>query len=71
MLVLWFLPPVTKQDVEDHFSTHGSGKIREIKLMTGFGFIEYEDEMDAKDVVPGKPLFFFLIMAFIRIALLI
>ncbi|BDD56842.1 hypothetical protein MAP00_002260 [Monascus purpureus] len=44
---------VTKQDIEDHFSTHGSGKIREIKLKTGFGFIEYEDEMDAKDVVPA------------------
>lgn len=49
--------PVTKQDIEDHFSTHGSGKIREIKLKTGFGFIEYEDEMDAKDVVPGMPIF--------------
>lgn len=22
--------------------------------MNGFGFIEYEDAMDAKDVVPGK-----------------
>ena len=22
--------------------------------MSGFGFIEYEDAMDAKDVVPGK-----------------
>jgi hypothetical protein len=21
--------------------------------MNGFGFIEYEDEMDAKDIVPG------------------
>lgn len=25
--------------------------------MNGFGFIEYEDAMDARDVVPGKPLF--------------
>jgi hypothetical protein len=22
--------------------------------MNGFGFVEYEDPMDAKDVVPGK-----------------
>ncbi|KAE8352893.1 hypothetical protein BDV28DRAFT_157495 [Aspergillus coremiiformis] len=43
---------VTKQDIEEHFSTHGSGKITEIKLMNGFGFIEYEDAMDARDVVP-------------------
>ncbi|RMJ25741.1 hypothetical protein PHISP_03387 [Aspergillus sp. HF37] len=43
---------VTKQDVEEHFSSHGSGKITEIKLMNGFGFIEYEDAMDARDVVP-------------------
>lgn len=45
---------VTKQDVEEHFNTHGSGKITDIKLMNGFGFIEYEDAMDARDVVPGK-----------------
>jgi hypothetical protein len=45
---------VTKQDIEEHFSSHGSGKITEIKLMNGFGFIEYEDAMDARDVVPGK-----------------
>lgn len=49
---------VTKQDIEEHFSTHGTGKITEIKLMNGFGFIEYEDAMDARDIVPGKiPLF--------------
>lgn len=24
--------------------------------MNGFGFIEYKDSMDARDVVPGKPL---------------
>ncbi|KAB8222797.1 hypothetical protein BDV33DRAFT_201221 [Aspergillus novoparasiticus] len=46
-------PSVTKQDIEEHFSTHGSGKITEIKLMNGFGFIEYEDAMDARDVVPA------------------
>lgn len=45
--------PVTKQDIEDHFSTHGAGTIKEVKLMNGFGFIEYEDAMDARDVVPG------------------
>jgi RNA recognition motif-containing protein len=45
---------VTKQDVEEHFATHGTGTIKEIKLMNGFGFIEYEDAMDAKDIVPGK-----------------
>lgn len=25
--------------------------------MNGFGFIEYEDAMDARDVVPGKFVF--------------
>ena len=44
----------TKADVEGHFSTHGTGDITEIKLMNGFGFIEYKDAMDARDVVPGK-----------------
>lgn len=45
---------VTKQDIEEHFSSHASGKITEIKLMSGFGFIEYEDALDARDVVPGE-----------------
>ena len=45
---------VTKQDIEEHFSTHGTGTIKEVKLMNGFGFVEYEDPMDAKDVVPGQ-----------------
>ncbi|KAL6242406.1 hypothetical protein RBB50_010545 [Rhinocladiella similis] len=44
---------ITKQDIEDHFGTHGAGSIKEIKLMNGFGFIEYEDAMDARDVVPA------------------
>jgi hypothetical protein len=44
----------TKSDVEAHFNTHGTGEITEIKLMNGFGFIEYKDAMDARDVVPGK-----------------
>ncbi|KAK4619984.1 Pre-mRNA-splicing factor srp2 [Fulvia fulva] len=42
----------TKADVENHFNTHGTGEIMEIKLMNGFGFIEYKDAMDARDVVP-------------------
>ena len=46
--------PVTKQDIEKHFEPHGTGKITEIKLMNGFGFLEYEDAMDARDVVPGE-----------------
>jgi hypothetical protein len=51
---------VTKQDIEEHFSTHGTGKITEIKLMNGFGFIEYEDAMDARDIVPGMTLLTFV-----------
>ncbi|KAK3316106.1 putative methyltransferase-domain-containing protein [Apodospora peruviana] len=42
----------TKADVEAHFAKHGTGEITEIKLMNGFGFIEYKDAMDARDVVP-------------------
>ncbi|KAI9698615.1 MAG: hypothetical protein M1820_007414 [Bogoriella megaspora] len=42
----------TKSDVENHFNSHGTGEITEIKLMNGFGFIEYKDAMDARDVVP-------------------
>ena len=59
--------PVTKEEVSEHFATHGTGEIKEIKLMNGFGFIEYSDAMDAQDVVPGKcyhlitPLFNLLI----------
>ena len=50
-LTLWCT--ATKKDVEDHFATHGTGVVKEIKVMNGFGFIEYEDPMDARDVVPG------------------
>lgn len=46
----------TKADVEAHFATHGTGEITEVKLMNGFGFIEYKDPMDARDVVPGTLL---------------
>ncbi|KAJ6437850.1 pre-mRNA splicing factor [Purpureocillium lavendulum] len=42
----------TKADVEAHFASHGTGEITEVKLMNGFGFIEYKDPMDARDVVP-------------------
>jgi len=43
-----------KQEVEDFFKEHGSGNIVEVKLMNGFGFIQYDSEADAKDVVPGR-----------------
>ncbi|KAL5115731.1 hypothetical protein ACEQ8H_006339 [Pleosporales sp. CAS-2024a] len=43
----------TKAEVEAHFQTHGTGEITEVKLMNGFGFIEYKDAMDARDVVPA------------------
>ncbi|KAK5987755.1 Pre-mRNA-splicing factor srp2 [Cladobotryum mycophilum] len=47
----------TKADVEAHFATHGTGEITEVKLMNGFGFIEYKDAMDARDVVPAFRMF--------------
>lgn len=52
---------VTKAEIEAHFGTHGTGEITEIKLMNGFGFIEYKDAMDARDVVPGKLQLLFLL----------
>ncbi|KAL8938144.1 MAG: hypothetical protein Q9211_003354, partial [Gyalolechia sp. 1 TL-2023] len=45
-------PPVTKDDIQNHFK-EAAGTIAEVKLMNGFGFIEYEDAMDARDVVPN------------------
>ncbi|KAJ6256695.1 Pre-mRNA-splicing factor [Drechslerella dactyloides] len=42
----------TKKDVEDFFVKHGHGTIQEIKLMNGFGFIEYSSPADARDIVP-------------------
>ncbi|KAI4281746.1 MAG: hypothetical protein L6R38_003459 [Xanthoria sp. 2 TBL-2021] len=42
---------VTKEDIQTHFK-EAPGTISEVKLMNGFGFIEYEDAMDARDVVP-------------------
>jgi RNA recognition motif-containing protein len=44
-----------KQDIEDFFKEHG-GNIVEVKLMNGFGFIQYDSEADAKEVVPGTQL---------------
>jgi len=44
---------VTKEDIQEHFKAHGAGNITEVKLMNGFGFVEYDDPMDARDVVPA------------------
>jgi hypothetical protein len=46
-------PIATKADVESFFAAHGAGEITEVKVMNGFGFIEYKDPMDARDVVPA------------------
>lgn len=43
----------TKDDIRAHFSSLGTGEIIDIKVMNGFGFIEYKDAMDARDAVPG------------------
>ncbi|KAL2046306.1 hypothetical protein N7G274_001753 [Stereocaulon virgatum] len=43
---------VTKEDIQNHFK-EGTGNITEVKLMNGFGFIEYDDPLDARDVVPA------------------
>ncbi|KAL8654987.1 MAG: hypothetical protein Q9226_003223 [Calogaya cf. arnoldii] len=43
---------VTKEDIQTHFK-EAPGTIAEVKLMNGFGFIEYEDAVDARDVVPN------------------
>lgn len=45
-------PAVTKEDIQSHFK-EGPGNITEVKLMNGFGFIEYDNALDARDVVPG------------------
>ncbi|MCJ1251997.1 hypothetical protein MMC30_009235 [Trapelia coarctata] len=44
---------VTKEEIQEHFKSHGAGNITEVKLMNGFGFLEYDDPMDARDVVPA------------------
>jgi len=44
---------VTKREVEDFFKQHGHGNIVEVKLMNGFGFIQYDNEDDPKDIVPA------------------
>lgn len=51
---------VTKEDIQAHFK-EGTGNITEVKLMNGFGFIEYDDPMDARDVVPGMFLLHLLV----------
>ena len=48
------VPAVTKREVEDFFKQHGNGHIMEVKLMNGFGFIQYDNEDDPKDIVPGE-----------------
>ena len=47
-------PTVTKEDIQAHFSREGTGNITEVKIMNGFGFIEYDDPLDARDMVPGE-----------------
>ncbi|MCJ1225999.1 hypothetical protein MMC12_002648 [Toensbergia leucococca] len=44
---------VTKEDIQNHFKTNATGTITEVKLMNGFGFVEYDDPMDARDIVPA------------------
>lgn len=41
----------TKADIESHFQ---GGEISDVKLMNGFGFIEYRDGNDARDAVQSK-----------------
>ncbi|TGZ81459.1 hypothetical protein EX30DRAFT_263894 [Ascodesmis nigricans] len=42
----------TEKEIEDFFKEIGHGTITEIKLMDGFGFIQYDSADDAKDIVP-------------------
>jgi len=52
-LYLGNLPPAaTKKDVEDHFKTYGT--LLEVKIMNGFGFVEFKEPMDARDAVPSR-----------------
>ncbi|KAF8245290.1 hypothetical protein K440DRAFT_655666 [Wilcoxina mikolae CBS 423.85] len=52
-LYLGNLPKDTRrQEIEDFFNENGHGAITEVKLMDGFGFIQYESSDDAKDIVP-------------------
>ncbi|KAI5800906.1 hypothetical protein FPQ18DRAFT_365508 [Pyronema domesticum] len=53
-LYLGNLPKDTRrQEVEDFFNENGHGTITEVKLMDGFGFIQYDSPDDAKDIVPN------------------
>ncbi|GAA6060161.1 hypothetical protein JCM10212_005162 [Sporobolomyces blumeae] len=50
-------PAASKRDLEDHFSGHG--RLVDIRIMNGFGFIEYERLGDAEQAVrdlDGKDL---------------
>jgi hypothetical protein len=48
------VPLATKADIENHFASGGGNRIAEVKLMTGFGFVEYQDAADASDAVERK-----------------
>ncbi|KAI9893483.1 MAG: hypothetical protein M1814_006780 [Vezdaea aestivalis] len=42
----------TKENVREYFEGHNTeAEIKEVKIMSGFGFIEYADEADARDVM--------------------
>ncbi|KAK9249532.1 hypothetical protein V1506DRAFT_550824 [Lipomyces tetrasporus] len=45
---------VERSDVENLFK--GYGKLVEVKLMSGFGFVEFENPRDAQDAVSGESI---------------
>ena len=52
------LPPIaTRVDILNHFESSRTRRvITEVKLMDGFGFIEYLDAVDARDAVPSMSI---------------
>ncbi|KAI5299687.1 hypothetical protein KEM56_003036, partial [Ascosphaera pollenicola] len=58
---------VSKQELEDLFTDYG--KITDTKIMNGFGFVEFEDPMDAKDVVPAFRMPLILALNVTKVAL--